>query len=138
MREAGHQKQVAKGGIRELVFPRGDCYPGILAMVRLPTPFRLSRILVPTTGIGVLAALATVGLWQWELHRDASDRENVDRLNRMVSEYRQRTGRCPDLNMLALFRAGLSDKRLHSTPYGGTYQIDPGKMLVYNPHRNDR
>ena len=73
-------------------------------MVRSSTPFRLSKILIPTTGIGVLATLAAVGLWQWELYRDASDRQNVDRLNRMVSEYRQRTGRCPDLNMLELLQ----------------------------------
>jgi hypothetical protein len=72
---------------------------------------------------------------EWETYREAADRANVERLNRAVVEYRQRTGRVPDLNLIELFRVGLTDKRLQETPYGGTYQIDPERMVVYNPHR---
>jgi hypothetical protein len=76
-----------------------------------------------------------MGLQGWERYREMADRSNVDQLNQMVAEYQQRTGRIPDLNLIELFRAGISHKRLHDTPYGGTYQIDPVRRMVYNPHR---
>ena len=88
--------------------------------------------------IALLVAIGALGFQGWEWYRATADRANVERLNRMVAEYRQRTGRTPDLNMIELFRVGLSDKRLHRTPYGGSYQIDPERMMVYNPHRRER
>lgn len=86
----------------------------------------------------LVIACAVVGDWHWETRRLATDQANIVRLNSMVAEYRQRTGHAPDLNMIELFRAGLSDTRLHPTPYGGTYLIDPAEMMVYNPHRPGR
>lgn len=91
-----------------------------------------------TVWASLMVATGITGVQGWEWYRAASDRANVDRLNRMVAEYRERTGHIPDLNMIELFRVGLSDKRLHRTPYGGTYQIDPERMMVYNPHRGER
>lgn len=76
-----------------------------------------------------------MGYQGWEWYRERADRSNVQKLNQMVAEYEQRTGRIPDLNLIELFRAGISHKRLHDTPYGGTYQIDPIRRMVYNPHR---
>lgn len=94
--------------------------------------WRSSRALL----LGSAPVLFSAGsMMAWDWHRDRMDRANVEKLNRWVAEYRERTGRCPDLNMIALFQCGISDQRLHRTPYGGTYHFDPITAAVYNPHR---
>ena len=107
-------------------------------MIHSAISFAFSKILAPASWLSFATVVVSLGVWHWEQSREAADQENVERLNRMVAEYRQRTGRNPDLNMIELFRVGLSDQRLHRTPYGGTYQIDPDRMMVYNPHRSAR
>ncbi|MCU0708721.1 MAG: hypothetical protein MUF23_10545 [Pirellula sp.] len=100
---------------------------------------KLRRIVAPLAWVVCLASISTglsaMGLQGWERYREMADRSNVEKLNQMVAEYQQRTGRIPDMNLIELFRAGISHKRLHDTPYGGTYQIDPVRRMVYNPHR---
>jgi len=107
-------------------------------MIHSAISFAFSKILAPASWLSFATVVVSLGLWQWEQYRETADQENVERLNRMVAEYRQQTGRNPDLNMIELFRVGLSDQRLHRTPYGGTYQIDLDRMMVYNPHRSAR
>ena len=107
-------------------------------MIHSVISFAFSKILAPASWLSFATVVVSLGVWQWEQYRETADQENVERLNRMVAEYRQQTGRNPDLNMIELFRVGLSDQRLHRTPYGGTYQIDPDRMMVYNPHRSAR
>ena len=107
-------------------------------MIHPTLSLAFSKILAPASWLSFATVVVSLGVWQWEQYRDVADQENLERLNRMVAEYRQQTGRNPDLNMIELFRAGLSDQRLHRTPYGGTYQIDPDRMMVYNPHRSAR
>jgi hypothetical protein len=107
-------------------------------MIHSAISFAFSKILAPASWLSFATVVVSLGVWQWEQYREAADQENLERLNRMVAEYRQRTGHNPDLNMIELFRVGLSDQRLHRTPYGGTYQIDPDRMMVYNPHRSAR
>jgi hypothetical protein len=107
-----------------------------MACSKISFPF--SKVLVGASAWCVLTLLGVLGIQQWEIYRDATDQQNVERLTRMVDQYRIRTGRKPDLNMIELFRAGISRQRLHRTPYGGTYQIDPARMVVYNPHRCER
>ncbi len=107
-------------------------------MIHSAISFAFSKILAPASWLSFATVVVSLGLWQWEQYREVADQENLERLNRMVAEYRQQTGRNPDLNMIELFRVGLSDQRLHRTPYGGTYQIDPDRMMVYNPHRSAR
>jgi hypothetical protein len=86
---------------------------------------------IATAGLSLMACV----IWILEWQRDSADQANLSQLNRMVAEYQSRTGRIPDINMIELFRHGLSPHRLHATPYGGTYQIDPHHVTVYNPHR---
>lgn len=95
----------------------------------------LRRLLLSSASLAsaVLLALASIAIWekQCEIH----DQRNLDRLNELVTQYRLQTGKCPDINMIELFRSGMSDKRLHKTPYGGYYQIDVSQMMVYNPQK---
>lgn len=129
------RKWVGKLEICELVFLGVDCALGIRTMLVVLSTRRLCRVLAPLTWCSLATVLGTLGMGEWETYRAAADRANMDRLNRAVVEYRQRTGRVPDLNLIELFRVGLTDRRLQETPYGGTYQIDPERMVVYNPHR---
>ncbi|MFO0011887.1 MAG: hypothetical protein ACK553_04020 [Planctomycetota bacterium] len=104
-------------------------------MARYIPLFSARKTLLRTAWMSLVVAVGALGMQQWDSYLAATDQANVERLNRMVAEYRQRTGRNPDLNLIELFRVGLTDQRLHKTPYGGTYQIDPSRMMVYNPHR---
>jgi hypothetical protein len=87
--------------------------------------------IIATAGCTLMVGSAS--FWEW--NRDRADQANLLKLNRMVAEYQHQTGRIPDMNLIELFHCGWSSQRLHGTPYGGTYQIDPHQRLVYNPHR---
>jgi len=97
---------------------------------------RLLRNLFLTTASLISAVLlAVLSLALWEKQCEFRDQKNLDRLNELVAQYRMQTGRSPDINMIELFRSGMSDQRLHKTPYGGYYQIDVSQMMVHNPQK---
>lgn len=93
------------------------------------------KVLYSTASIVFAVLLANIALALWEKQCEIHDQRNLDRLNELVTQYRLQTGKCPDINMIELFRSGMSDKRLHKTPYGGYYQIDVSQMMVYNPQK---
>ncbi len=70
-----------------------------------------------------------------EAHRDRTDRRNLKKLNVQLKAYIDRVGKLPDLNLIELYREGLTRSRIHQTPFGGYYQIDPQTKLVVNPVR---
>jgi hypothetical protein len=141
-RENSPHQRVGWGEIRKLVFicpPRflGVCLSDpLVTIVRTMMSHRLLRSLLFSTASLVSAVLlALCSLTLWEKHCEIRDQRNLDRLNGLVAQYRTQTGRCPDINMIELFRSGMSDQRLHKTPYGGYYQIDVSQMMVYNPQK---
>jgi hypothetical protein len=71
----------------------------------------------------------------WFGYCDYRDHQNISQLNTRVKIYQDRNGVKPDPNLLELYRAGLSKKRLNSTPYGGYYRLDYATGVVVNPNR---
>jgi hypothetical protein len=93
-------------------------------------------------GIGLTVMIVTVigtCCWAakvaWMEYRAAADEHNIAILNEKVSAYRQKSGKLPDLNLIDLYRQGLTERRLHKTPFGGYYRLDLQQSMVYNPNR---
>ncbi len=62
------------------------------------------------------------------------DQTNIATLNQKVSAYQEKVGTLPDLNLVDLYHQGLTDVRIHRTPFGGYYRLDPNQPVVYNPN----
>ena len=67
-------------------------------------------------------------------YQKLSDEANIAKLNQKVSIYKEEVGKLPDLNLIDLYHKGLTNKRLHRTPFGGYYRLDPNQSAVYNPN----
>ncbi len=67
-------------------------------------------------------------------YQKLSDETNVAKLNQKVSLYKQEVGTLPDLNLIDLYHKGLTQQRLHRTPFGGYYRLNPTQQAVYNPN----
>ena len=70
----------------------------------------------------------------YEGYQKLSDETNIAKLNQKVSLYKQEVGALPDLNLIDLYHKGLTQKRLHGTPFGGFYRLYPNQQTVYNPN----
>ena len=75
-----------------------------------------------------MARIAYIG------YQKLSDEANIAKLNQKVSIYKQEVGKLPDLNLIDLYHKGLTNQRLHCTPFGGYYRLDPNQSAVYNPN----
>jgi hypothetical protein len=67
-------------------------------------------------------------------YQKLSDETNIAKLNQKVSIYKQKVGTLPDLNLIDLYHEGLTQQRLHRTPFGGYYRLNPNLQAVYNPN----
>jgi hypothetical protein len=79
--------------------------------------------------------LAQAGYRGYAGYCQQKERANLVRLNRMVEQYAQTRGSKPDPNLIELYECGMTERRLHPTPYGGFYRFDPKAGIVYNPNR---
>jgi len=86
-----------------------------------------------------LGATFVVSGWlissQWRNYRYATDEANLQTLNELAACYAASVGKQPDVNLIDLYQSGLTDRRLHPTPFGGYYRYDHKSGVVYNPHR---
>jgi len=83
-----------------------------------------------------IAFTGWLGQHTYDQYQRSRDESNIQRLNQMVAIYQQHSGMLPDVNLVELYRSGLTKDRLHSTPFGGYYRLDPKQALVYNPMRS--
>ena len=67
-------------------------------------------------------------------YQKLSDEANIAKLNQKVTKYKEEVGKLPDLNLIDLYHKGLTNQRLHRTPFGGYYRLDPIQSSVYNPN----
>jgi hypothetical protein len=67
----------------------------------------------------------------------SKDEANLQRLNAFVASYAQASGKTPDVNLIDLYKSGITDRRLQPTPFGGFYRYDAKARVVYNPHRQE-
>jgi hypothetical protein len=74
-------------------------------------------------------------LISWNQYLLSQDQKHLDRLNALVGTYAESQGRRPDLHLIDLYRAGLTKSRIHPTPFGGYYRLNPESGVVYNPSR---
>jgi hypothetical protein len=63
-----------------------------------------------------------------------TDETNIATLNEKVWAYKEKLGTPPDLNLVDLYHHGLTKERIHRTPFGGYYRLDPKQLIVYNPN----
>ncbi|MCU0710993.1 MAG: hypothetical protein MUC43_02960 [Pirellula sp.] len=86
-----------------------------------------------------LGATFLVSSWlitsQWQNYRYAKDDSNLQFLNELAACYAASTGMRPDVNLIDLYKSGMTDRRLQPTPFGGYYRYDYKTGIVYNPHR---
>jgi hypothetical protein len=85
----------------------------------------------------LLTALPVIALLGYHLHcqyQREIDESNIAKLNEKVWAYQQKVGTLPDLNLIDLYHKGLTKERLHRTPFGGYYRLDPNQIVVYNPN----
>ena len=74
-------------------------------------------------------------LISWNQYLLLQDQKHLERLNELVGTYAESQGRRPDLHLIDLYRAGLTKSRIHPTPFGGYYRLNPESGMVYNPSR---
>lgn len=74
-------------------------------------------------------------LISWNQYLLLQDQKHLDRLNALVGTYAESQGKSPDLHLIDLYRAGLTKSRIHPTPFGGYYRLNPESGVVYNPSR---
>ena len=87
--------------------------------------------------LSVLVAIlfcVLIGRQAYKDYQTMSDETNIADLNQKVSIYKQEVGALPDLNLIDLYNKGLTRQRLHRTPFGGYYRLDPNQSVVYNPN----
>ena len=75
-----------------------------------------------------------IGSQAYKNYQTMSDETNIADLNQKVAIYKQEVGTLPDLNLIDLYNKGLTRQRLHRTPFGGFYRLDPNQSVVYNPN----
>ena len=93
--------------------------------------FRRARLLCVV--VTILFCIG-IGRQAYKNYQTMSDKSNIADLNQKVNIYKQEVGALPDLNLIDLFNKGLTRQRLHSTPFGGYYRLDPNQSVVYNPN----
>jgi hypothetical protein len=71
----------------------------------------------------------------WNQYLLLQDQKRLYLLNELVDAYAESQGRRPDLHLIDLYRAGLTKSRIHPTPFGGYYRLNPESGVVYNPSR---
>jgi hypothetical protein len=71
----------------------------------------------------------------WNQYLLLQDQRRLHLLNELVDTYAESQGRRPDLHLIDLYRAGLTKSRIHPTPFGGYYRMNPESGVVYNPSR---
>jgi hypothetical protein len=74
-------------------------------------------------------------LISWNQYLLSQDQKHLNRLNELVGTYAESQGKSPDLHLIDLYRAGLTKSRIHPTPFGGYYRLNPESGVVYNPSR---
>lgn len=74
---------------------------------------------------------------QWQHYRYSMDESNLQTLNELAACYVASTGKQPDVNLIDLYKSGMTDRRLQPTPFGGYYRFDCKSGVVYNPHREE-
>lgn len=79
-----------------------------------------------------------MGRQAYKGYQKLSDETNIAKLNQKVSSYKQEVGTLPDLNLIDLYNKGLTKQRLHHTPFGGYYRLNPNQHVVYNPNIAER
>lgn len=98
--------------------------------------FRTLRLSVLIVAIAIVFAGSVVTSCNgWVEYCHARDQANISELNAMVATYTKHQGNLPDVNLIELYKSGYTKKRLHETPFGGYYRLDPKQLVVYNPHR---
>ena len=102
----------------------------------LPRAERLICTLRCTAAVVVGLFFANqAALISWNQYLLLQDQKHLDRLNELVGSYAESQGRRPDLHLIDLYRAGLTKSRIHPTPFGGYYRLNPESGVVYNPSR---
>jgi hypothetical protein len=88
-----------------------------------------------------LGATLVVFSWlisgQWKNYQYATDDANLRALNELAACYTASVGQHPDVNLIDLYKFGMTDRRLQPTPLGGYYRYDYKTGVVYNPHRQE-
>jgi hypothetical protein len=113
-----------------------------------PPVSRTSRLLRPLANRGgripvalSLGATFVVFSWlisgQWKNYQYATDDANLRTLNELAACYAASVGQHPDVNLIDLYKSGMTDRRLQPTPFGGYYRYDQKTGVVYNPHRQE-
>lgn len=96
------------------------------------------RAAFPVLSVMTLVALGVL-CWTasslWTEFQAFQDQKNIEELNQIVMRYKEKAGKLPDLNLVDLYHHGLTERRLHQTPFGGYYRLDPRQASVYNPNR---
>lgn len=113
--------------------------PSVPGSLRFLSPIanRVGRIPVVIS----LGATFVVFSWlisgQWKSYQYAMDDANLRVLNELAACYTASVGKHPDVNLIDLYKTGMTDRRLQSTPLGGYYRYDQRAGVVYNPHRQE-
>jgi hypothetical protein len=84
--------------------------------------------------VGLFFAVDSLHI-SWNQYLLVQDEKKLNKLNELASIYAESCGKKPDLHLIDLYRAGLTKSRIHPTPYGGFYRLDPESGVVYNPSR---
>ncbi len=83
-------------------------------------PYRKSRIPVTIS----MGATFFVASWliasQWQHYRYSMDESNLQTLNELAACYVASTGKQPDVNLIDLYKSGMTDRRLQPTPLAAT------------------
>jgi len=79
-----------------------------------------------------------LGYYLYRNYQKQTDELNIANLNEKVWIYKEKVGTLPDLNLIDLYHHGLTKKRLHETPFGGYYRLNPKLPAVYNPNLVNR
>ncbi len=86
-------------------------------------------------GIAATIALgALLGYRAYSIYQMRVDEANIAILNEKVWAYKEKVGTLPDLNLIDLYHHGLTKERLHRTPFGGFYRLNPKQPAVFNPN----
>lgn len=81
-----------------------------------------------------IAANLWIGSNAYEGFQRQADEKKIAELNQKVWIYQQKVGALPDLNLIGLYDRGLTNHRLHPTPFGGYYRLNSTHAVVYNPN----
>lgn len=125
--------RIQRGNSRKRNRPRPRL---LMEKTALPRAERLICTLRCTAAVVVgLFFASQAALISWNQYLLLQDQKHLDRLNELVGSYAESQGRRPDLHLIDLYRAGLTKSRIHPTPFGGYYRLNPESGVVYNPSR---